>query len=505
MMTTQASSDVQQRIAALAKLYAEQLPQKIAEMQEHLNLLVESGWEEAKGEALYRMLHSMAGTAGTMGMAQVSQVARQAEQILKPCITNPLEFAEKHAALSAAMQALQRAAAEKRQGSIKSVIATPALQTQPMQVLVVDDDPVEQALLASLLIADGHQVRTANDGVEAVAAFQAQQPDLVLMDVIMPNMNGYEAARQIKDNCGKQFVPIIFLTALQDENDLVQCIAAGGDDFIVKPFNGILLRAKIIAMQRIRALQHELANYQMRTAEEIALSKHVFDGITNRNPKLKGVRQTNSSVGHFSGDIVMYARSPSGRLLLMLGDFTGHGLGAALAAMPASDVFYERVAADKTLPEVVLAINRKLKGVLPVGRFCAAVLLEISPDCQSALVWNGGIPGAYLLDAQGQIRQRLASDKLPLGILGDEGFDAQPEALPLHLGEHLLLFTDGVNESRNPQGEMLGMEGAEALLNTEDSLASLERGVLLHLQGHEADDDLTMVSIMPALLMGGSA
>ena len=502
-MNLSTSNDVQARVAALAKLYAEQLPQKIAEMHERLHFLASAGWDQSRGEDLYRMLHSMAGTAGTMGLPNVSQAARQAEQILKGCVEGSRALQAEITALHSAFADLQHALQEKSEALLPASTTSPALQTTPMRVLVVDDDPLGQALLVSLLTADGHQIRTASDGVEAIARFEAESPDLVLMDVIMPNMNGYEAARRIKARCGKNFVPVIFLTALQDENDLAQCIAAGGDDFIVKPYNRVLLKAKIIAMQRIQALHQELAGYQQRTAEEIALSQHIFNTITNRNPHLAAVRQAHSAVGHFSGDIVLFARSPSGRLILMLGDFTGHGLGAALAALPVSDVFYELVADEVSLSDLVSAINRKLKSIMPMGRFCAALLLEIQADAKQVRVWNGGIPGAYVLNAQGEIQQRLTSSKLPMGIMNEQSFDAQTESVALQPGEHLLLFTDGVNESRNPQGAMLGLAATESLMLGNDSFVSLERGVIRHLEGLEADDDISILAISPQSMVGG--
>lgn len=494
---------VQDQLAALAQRYADQLPGKVAEMRALLQALLAEGWDQARGETLHRMVHSLAGSGGTMGLHQVSYAARQLEQILKRATQGETSLVALQAEISTGLDRLNEAIALREQASAPSVSSVAAsshiAQIEPLKILVVDDDPVGQALLTSFLKADGHAVMTASDGIEGVARFKEAQPDLVFMDVLMPKLNGYEAARQIKSACGKQFVPLIFLTALQDENDLAQCIAAGGDDFIVKPYNRVLLKAKLIAMQRIRKLHQELARYQQRTAEEIDLSQHVFESITNHNPKLDAVMQWHSAVGHFSGDIVLYGMSPTGRLVLMLGDFTGHGLGAALAAVPASDLFYSLVEDEVSLPDLVLAVNRKLKDILPTGRFCAALLLSITPGKDYIDVWNGGIPGAYGVDATGRILHRIASTKLPLGVLGDQGFDPQPERLALAPGEQLLFFSDGLNEARNPQGEMLGIEGAEHLFLGQDValLARLVTGVAQHLGAHEADDDITIAVISP--------
>lgn len=496
-----ATQSIQAQLAAIAQKFSSQLPTRIAEMQALLQALLAEGWDQTRGETLHRMAHSLAGTSGTMGLMQVSQVARQLELSLKRATQGEVSLDMLQVEIIAGIERLHHAAAQAGQASLPQAGKHQIEQAEPLRILVVDDDQVGQALLAAFLSADGHTVITASDGAEGVARFKEAAPDLVFMDVLMPKLNGYEAAQQIKAACGKQFVPLIFLTALQDEEDLARCIAAGGDDFIVKPYNQVLLKAKLIAMQRIRKLQQELARYQQRTAEEIELSQHVFQSITNHNPDLGAVQQWGSAVGHFSGDIVLYGLSPTGRLVLMLGDFTGHGLGAALAAVPTSDLFYSLVAADAPLPDIALSLNRKLKVVLPLGRFCAALLLSVSSDRQAIEVWNGGIPGAYKLDATGKVLHRFTSSKIPLGVVGDPEFDAQIERKRLMPGERLVFFSDGINEARNPQGEMLTMAGVEQLFPGYDPLKSLQEGVARHLNGHEADDDITLVVIYPDQLV----
>ena len=104
----------------------------------------------------------------------------------------------------------------------------------------MDGERVNLMVLQAILEHDGHRVLTADNGQEAVERFQAESPDVVLMDVMMPVMDGYEATRRIKAGCGERFVPVIFLTALTDEHALALCIEAGGDDFLTKPYNRVI-------------------------------------------------------------------------------------------------------------------------------------------------------------------------------------------------------------------------------------------------------------------------
>jgi len=117
-----------------------------------------------------------------------------------------------------------------------------------LHVLIAEDGAADRLLLAQIVRRQGHQVLTAENGAEAVALFRQHRPQLVLLDALMPVMDGFEAARQIKALAGETLVPIIFLTSLSEEQALVRCLEAGGDDFIAKPYSAVILAAKIGAM-----------------------------------------------------------------------------------------------------------------------------------------------------------------------------------------------------------------------------------------------------------------
>ncbi len=117
-------------------------------------------------------------------------------------------------------------------------------------ILIADDNLTDRMILSAIVKKMGHIVLSASDGVEAVEQFKEHSPDMILLDVMMPNMNGQEAAVQIKEIAGDAMVPIIFLTSLQDASDLAACLESGGDDFLSKPYNHVILTAKINAFSR---------------------------------------------------------------------------------------------------------------------------------------------------------------------------------------------------------------------------------------------------------------
>ena len=126
-----------------------------------------------------------------------------------------------------------------------------------MQILVVDDDGYSRKLIGHVLEQSGHRVCVAKDGQEAIAVWREQNPDLILMDLMMPVMDGYTSASHIKDEAGQTFIPIVFMTAMDEEKAMLRCLEVG-DDFLAKPINLVMLEAKIRAHARNLELNREV-------------------------------------------------------------------------------------------------------------------------------------------------------------------------------------------------------------------------------------------------------
>lgn len=152
----------------------------------------------------------------------------------------------------------------------------PKLFLAHTKVLVVDDTLVNRMILQKYLSQNGADVVLAEDGQKAVEQYTATKPDIILMDVMMPVMDGYEATRHIKKLAGDYWVPVVFLSALDQESNLVEGLAAGGDDFLHKPVNFTVFEAKLRSILRTLKTLQSLTETRARAQ---AISENIIDGL----------------------------------------------------------------------------------------------------------------------------------------------------------------------------------------------------------------------------------
>jgi len=377
----------------------------------------------------------------------------------------------------------------------------------PLSILVADDSDTDRQILETIVAREGHRVVSARDGREAVEVFEREQPDIVLLDAIMPNLDGFGAAREIKARAGEALVPIIFLTSLTDTPSLVQCLDAGGDDFLSKPYNRVILQAKIKAFNRMREMhatmldqRDQIARHHEHVMREQAVAKQVFDNIAHSGCLSdERVHYYLSSLAVFNGDVLVAARRPSGSMMVLLGDFTGHGLPAAVGALPLASTFYGMVHKGFDLTDILREINGKLKAILPVGIFCCAAMADIDFRYQRLRIWNGGLPACYIHSGQGEEPRAIASTHLPLGVLANRDFRDDIQTLALNWGERLYMWSDGIHEARNAQGEMYGEERLRQVFREvcepSETFDAILESVHRFVGRQERDDDLTLIEV----------
>ncbi|MCW5619631.1 MAG: fused response regulator/phosphatase [Burkholderiales bacterium] len=369
-----------------------------------------------------------------------------------------------------------------------------------LDILLVDDSPAERTQLEAFLLAKGHRVRSAGQGEEALALFDEERTDIVLMDVMMPVMDGIEATRRIKARC-KRWVPVILLSGLTADTDTVRGLEAGADDYLSKPLHLPLLNVKLQAFQRIAQTAHMLAQRREEAEAETAMAIALMEGMVKRqqglqDPALSWAVHPSS---RFSGDLVAAARTPSGRLVAMLADATGHGLPAAISLLPMVQVFYGMLRKDLGVGDVAGEMNRRLREYAPPGVYMAAALIAFDPARKQIEVWNGGIPpGVWVCEGKELSTDALGSRHLPLGILPDAQFDSTCIVVDVTSGGHVVFFSDGLIEATDAVGTAFGVERVRTQILAQPAAEALPRilqAAHAHMNNSHAHDDISIMMI----------
>ena len=340
------------------------------------------------------------------------------------------------------------------------------------KALVVDDDTTNRLVLKRFLSKSGFEVVEAENGRQAIDCYSKEHPDIIFMDIMMPVMDGLESSRQIKDMNSREFVPIIFLTAMTDSNTITRCIEAGGDDFLTKPVDMIQLQAKIRSMERIRDFHREITELHQKIYHEQKAAEHIFTAVVARgNANIEHIHSLLRPADLFSGDMLLTAFTPPRDIHILLADFTGHGLSAALGALPASEVFHAMTAKGYGIDEILNSINKKLSHLLPTNMFMAAQYVSISNDLKYITVCNCGMPDILLLDRDcSVIKERMSSQGMPLGIMPNFNFSTICEHYNIAYSDRIILSSDGLLEATNAKGEQFGEQRFEqALLSTQQN------------------------------------
>ncbi|MBF0153595.1 MAG: fused response regulator/phosphatase [Magnetococcales bacterium] len=366
-------------------------------------------------------------------------------------------------------------------------------KTTMATILIVDDDLVIRYFLETLLRKEGYTVVSAANGREALACMEHQWCDLVLMDILMPVLDGYQTTRQIKiKEPQERFIPVIFLTSAQSDDELARCLECGGDDFLTKPPNSTILKARIRSWLQRAELTNKLVQ-DREDVENVILKLRHDDQFDHR-----GLRVLVTPLESTNGDLVLSARRDDGIHHVLVGDFTGHGLAAAICGPLVADIFYRLTRQGVSLDTILSQINETIFRRLPTHMFLAAAFLELDRRNNKMRLWNASLPVGTLFRSGRSIDQ-FPSCFPPLGI-GRRltGLDACTHH---HLEEEdrIYLFSDGIVETRSPTHEFFGEERLisflERLTTPDMPLTALLPILEEFRAGKQPTDDVTLVEV----------
>jgi CheY-like chemotaxis protein len=365
----------------------------------------------------------------------------------------------------------------------------------PLKILVVDDTQTNIVLLKTLLQRQGHAVVTARDGLEAINAFMQTDPDIILMDVMMPNMDGIDASRHIRKISTS--IPIIFLSAATDESLIAQGLEIGSD-YIIKPIQPTQLTQKlnahfrsVLAYREVVEKNREIQRLHDSLVEENRIAAHVLSRMLSRMlPPSDNVQFTVIPSGIFSGDIVLTGTTPSGRLNVLLADAIGHGLPAAFSLMPIIPAFDAMTRKGFPLEDILFEINGTLQNVMPVGRFIAATAVSVDFKAGLCDVWVGGNPRVSILSQR--TLTEVPSSNLALGLADrDDRTSFVCTSIQLEQDDRLVFWTDGLSEVWDQNIKVSAGDLSEFLVACEP--AEVFDRVMEKLNDHSRHDDTSLV------------
>jgi sigma-B regulation protein RsbU (phosphoserine phosphatase) len=376
------------------------------------------------------------------------------------------------------------------------------------RVLLVDDVKDNLDILLEALRGD-FKLSVALDGEAALRAVARNPPDIVLLDIMMPGIDGYEVCRRLRADPATRDIPVVFLSALEDVKDKTRGFEMGANDYLTKPFEILEVKARVRSLLRAKAYADA-----MRAARErdLAIAREIQEGIlpSDLPARSRGtgldVHATIDPARQVGGDLFEVLRLPGDRLLLAVGDVCGKGIPAALF-MAVTVTLLRTLARQLEGPAQLLGrLNDELAAQNPRGMFVTMVCLEVRGGRVTGA--NAGHDSVLRVRPGGEVDAVLPSSASVLGLF--PGLEYASDTLELEEGDRLVLHTDGVTEATNPEGRLFGEErlreclGGAGADTAGETVERVSRALEGFVHGAPQSDDITILVVRRTSAKAGS-
>jgi len=378
------------------------------------------------------------------------------------------------------------------------------------RVLLVDDAKANLDILVEGLKSD-HKLSLALNGEMALQVAARTPPDLVLLDIVMPGLDGYEVCRRLRQMPETAEVPIMFLSSLEEVQNKTRGFEAGANDYLTKPFEMLEVKARVKSLLKAKAYSDAVKE---QIASELRVAREIQMGMLPRD--FAGVEQ---AYGVSFGAVLEPAREVGGdlygvcaagpeRLVVFLGDVSGKGIPASMFMVRAISLA-RLLAREIAEPERILArLNDELSADNPSGMFVTFLCAVFEPGSRRLTVANAGHCRPVLLSLGGPPRWAVKNLGTALGF--EAGLEFERTELTLHGGDALIFYSDGVSEAFNPQEECYGSERllADAGALSAQSAPGIATGLLQKVRGFAEgapqSDDIAILALQVGLAQRAS-
>jgi len=372
------------------------------------------------------------------------------------------------------------------------------MRTPPL-ILIVDDNPANVEILQARLAANDYEIITASDGEAGLAMARDRLPDLILLDIMMPKMDGIEVCRHLRADSALPFMPIIMVTAKTDSKDVVAGLEAGADEYLTKPVDHAALVARVKSMLRIKSLHDTVLEQSAELQAQLETATKVQSLFWPDIPELTGgshIWATAVPAAYVSGDLYDVIPLQDGSLLAYVADVSDKGVPAALVMAALSTRIRSEARNQYEIDTLLETVNNRLHSLTSEEGFFATIVL--------ARYWPNN--GKMQLALAGHLQPLWIAESgfgncphingISLGITPDVRYEKKE--ILLSPGESILFFSDGVIEAENEDKELFGNERLVEFIKDAKS-PPRGKGLLDFISNwrgnSSASDDLTILEI----------
>ncbi len=400
-------------------------------------------------------------------------------------------------------------------------------------ILIVDDDEAGREALRRHLKHKGFSTLIAGDAPSAMESVSAHHPDLVLLDVMMPQISGMDLLTQLREQYDETQLPVIMTTALNQSHEIVEAMRLGANDYVTKPldFAVVLARiqtqlklkqtvAQVLALERdlsqrndeLQQANRELSEATDRTRQELEAAAKVQGAFLPTAPPVVGSLKfawAFRPCAELAGDALNVFAFDAQNVGLYVLDASGHGVPAALLAISATRLLSLSDGSDSILidacpqgsrpadpAQVAEHLNRKLAWNPAAAQFLTIFYAVLNATTQEFTYVSAGHPGAIRVDDKGN-SQLLEGTDLPIGI----GESYQQHSIRLEPGDRVYLYSDGITEAMNADRAQLGVERLQKIIEEKSDLPLQESidGILRQVEAWTGDsparDDISILAV----------